>query len=96
MADEKDREEALFQVAIDLETTQERADYLTKECGQDGQLRHSVEGLIRAHQQAGGFLEKPASGVALNATLRTRKMATSELTGRALTPAERPGDRIGN
>jgi serine/threonine protein kinase/Tol biopolymer transport system component len=39
----------------------ERDAHLDKLCGHDGVLRTEVESLIRAHEQAGGFLDIPAA-----------------------------------
>jgi serine/threonine protein kinase len=38
----------------------ERAAYLDEACAGDAQLRQRVEDLLKAHEQPGGFLEKPA------------------------------------
>ena len=37
----------------------ERAGWLARECGDDAELRHEVESLLNAHDDAGEFLEKP-------------------------------------
>jgi hypothetical protein len=50
---------ALFAAALDRASGAERAAYLDRECGRDPALRGEVEALLRAHEQAGGFLEPP-------------------------------------
>jgi eukaryotic-like serine/threonine-protein kinase len=49
--------------ALDL-PAQERAAYVAGSCGEDAALRREVESLLAAHQQAGTFLETPASVIA--------------------------------
>jgi WD40 repeat protein len=48
---------AIFSDAIEKQIPEERAAYLDEVCGEDAQLRSKVEGLLKAHQQAGSFLE---------------------------------------
>jgi eukaryotic-like serine/threonine-protein kinase len=57
----------------------ERLAYLDGACAGDAALRQQVEGLLRAHEQAGTFLETSPASLAL---------ASTPLT-------EKPGDRIG-
>jgi hypothetical protein len=45
------------------ESPSERATYLESACGGDAELRAQVEQLLRAHVQAGLFLEEPALSV---------------------------------
>ena len=42
----------------------ERADFLAKTCAGDEELRREVEALLKAHEQAGSFIEAPALGAA--------------------------------
>jgi eukaryotic-like serine/threonine-protein kinase len=51
---------AIFAEAAEISNASERAAFLVEACGADGALRSRVEGLLRAHKGAGGFL-KPAS-----------------------------------
>jgi len=55
-----DRGEAVFHGALQLPAEQ-RAPYVQLACGDDAQLRQRVEGLLRAHEAAGGFLEPPVA-----------------------------------
>jgi serine/threonine protein kinase/tetratricopeptide (TPR) repeat protein len=47
----------IFSGALDRESPPERAAYLDEACAADAALRERVEALLRAHEQAGGFLE---------------------------------------
>ncbi len=77
-----DRTEAIFDAALQLRAT-ERAQYLTQACGENAPLRQRVECLLKAHEEAGGFLEPP--GVpSPNRTV----VVSFPLT-------EKPGDKIG-
>src|SRR5664279_2056518 len=60
----------------------ERAVYLDKACAGDSVLRQRVEALLRAHEQAEGFLEAPPAGFDFQRT---------DLTNVPLT--EKPGDK---
>src|SRR5215207_2105670 len=51
----------LFASALDRAAAADRAAYLDAACGPDAGLRARVEALLRAHDQAGRFLE-PAPG----------------------------------
>src|SRR5258707_479257 len=51
----KQKIEALFGGAMALSSAQ-RAGYLDQVCGDDADLRREVEELLRASEQAGGFL----------------------------------------
>jgi len=53
---------SIFSEALEKKDTGERADYLDKACGNDAELRAKVEALLKAHQQAGDFLEVPVLG----------------------------------
>jgi tetratricopeptide (TPR) repeat protein/serine/threonine protein kinase len=47
---------SLFCGALERSSADERAGYLAAACGQDAELRERIEALLRAHEQAGGFL----------------------------------------
>jgi WD40 repeat protein len=57
---------AIFSEALDKQTAEERAAYLDQACGNDANLRSKVESLLKAHEEAGDFLEVPA--LELNST----------------------------
>jgi hypothetical protein len=48
----------LFAEALHLPSSQ-RSAFLQRACGDDAKLRERVEALLRAHDSAGDFLEKP-------------------------------------
>src|SRR5512135_1866591 len=74
-------EETIFEAALGLPPDQ-RGAYLDKQCKGDAELRERVEGLLRAHDRAGEFLERPASPPPQKTIV--------------VTPiSEKPGDRIG-
>ncbi|MHC4071458.1 MAG: protein kinase domain-containing protein [Planctomycetota bacterium] len=58
-AEPKD-ERAVFKEALKIETPAERAAYLKSACGSDAELLARVEALLKAHDEAGDFLEVPA------------------------------------
>ena len=86
-----DREEAIFEAAVHLETM-ERTEYLSRVCGPDAKMRERIASLLAAHDRAGAFLEQPASGAALLATV---KLPEVENRDRATGLTEKPGDQIG-
>ncbi len=57
MGDTKHETRALFTAALALNTPEERARYLDEACHGKPELRQRVEILLRAHDQAGRFLE---------------------------------------
>jgi serine/threonine-protein kinase len=71
----------IFGEALDIEMPSERAAFLDHACGGDASLRAGVEELLRAHEDAGRFLD-PDGAVPLNAP----EFSTS---------LERPGTVIG-
>jgi serine/threonine protein kinase/Flp pilus assembly protein TadD len=50
-------EETIFAAALRKSSAAERDAYLDQACAGNIQLRHDVEGLLRAHERAGGILE---------------------------------------
>ena len=71
---------AIFDAAIEL-PPERRAAYLQEACGSDDSLRQRVEALLRAHESAEAFMDRPA------VDLRREPLVVQ--------PAEKPGDRIG-
>ena len=51
---------AVFDQAAEIATPADRAAFLDHACGGDMELRARVEALLRAHAEAGSFLEQPA------------------------------------
>jgi eukaryotic-like serine/threonine-protein kinase len=52
--------DTIFLAAIEFDSAEERAAYIARVCGGDGELRGRVEKLVRAHFRLGRFLERPA------------------------------------
>src|SRR6266700_3846251 len=57
--DDSERDVLIFEGALHLPMA-ERADYLERACAGNADLRHRVEVLLRAHENAGDFLRDPA------------------------------------
>jgi serine/threonine protein kinase/tetratricopeptide (TPR) repeat protein len=51
--------EQIFLEAVELQSLADRIAYLDRACAGDPELRARVEGLIRAHEEAGTFLDGP-------------------------------------
>src|SRR5262245_36524755 len=81
MTEQPNREVAVFNAALELRTA-ERAAFLDQACAGDAALRRRVEALLRAHNQAEGFLEAPPAGFSFE------RPDNIPLT-------EKPGDKIG-
>jgi len=47
---------AIFSEAIEKQTPEERAAYLDEVCGNDAKLRSKIDTLLKAHEQAGSFM----------------------------------------
>jgi WD40 repeat protein/serine/threonine protein kinase len=62
----------IFQNAIEIENPEERASYIENACKNDTKLRAKVDTLLKAHEQAGDYLEAPAIGtdVTLNSPVQ--------------------------
>ncbi|MGH9373189.1 MAG: protein kinase domain-containing protein, partial [Vicinamibacterales bacterium] len=69
----------LFHAALDL-PRENRTPFLDGACGDDEELRHQVESLLRAHEQAGDFIAAPAMNLA--AELIAREEEDGSLRGR--------------
>jgi WD40 repeat protein/serine/threonine protein kinase/tetratricopeptide (TPR) repeat protein len=59
MSVERKDEEAIFKAAIKLKTPAERDAYLKGACGNNAELLSRLEVLLKAHDEAGDFLEIP-------------------------------------
>ncbi|HZY90641.1 MAG TPA: hypothetical protein VFE78_37810, partial [Gemmataceae bacterium] len=53
-------EETIFAAALGKRKPAERSAYLDEACGRDVGLRLRVEALLKNHEKAGNFLERPA------------------------------------
>jgi WD40 repeat protein/serine/threonine protein kinase len=83
MTEPPNREVAVLNAALELRPA-ERAAYLDQACAGDTVLRSQVEALIRAHDQAEGFLDAPPAGLDFQRTVKVNIPLT-----------EKPGDKIG-
>src|SRR5262245_11734263 len=80
MAVPEPRLRELFNEAVEYQTAEGRAAYLEEACQGDADLRARLEELLRAHREAGSFLQEPSASRAGTAGLPS---------------AERPGTVIG-
>ena len=60
-------ERSLFLAALEIDDLSERSVYLDRACAGDPALRAQVEQLLKAHQESGLFMERPA--LAIGATV---------------------------
>jgi WD40 repeat protein/serine/threonine protein kinase/tetratricopeptide (TPR) repeat protein len=81
MTTEHRDEEAIFKAAFKIKSSTKRMAYLKNACGNDTNLLARVKALLKAHDEAGSFLEVPNAGQ--NATLDN------------LSSIEGPGTKIG-
>src|SRR5882724_4277497 len=79
--------EKLFDAALRLPSAEQRAAYLDSVCGNDLGLRQQIEALLRAHEQAGTFLESAPPG-ARAASDAAAKFVVPPSGGSASEPAE--------
>ena len=75
-----DHVKSIFLAAIELTSVEEREAYLNRECGNDTELRNRIESLLRAHEEAGGFLKPSILG--------------ASITPKQVTLVEQPGSVI--
>jgi tetratricopeptide (TPR) repeat protein len=90
MSDGFEREVAVFSVARRLPVAARPA-YLDQTCGVDATLRARVEELLRATEDAEGFLQEPAPGALRPAEDEASSQPTQDVTA----AGEKAGDRIG-
>src|ERR1019366_9547228 len=94
MGHQANREIEIFNSALEQATPTERAAYLDGACGDDADLRARIEALIRAHEQAGGFL--PTEDVKPQAAELAETLANTFASTSGMVPVfEKVGDRIG-
>ena len=73
--------EGLFLQALQQPDPADRAEFLSKSCGEDQDLMRRVKALLRAYDDAGSFLEEPAGG----------PRPTSEVSLSFLKPTDKEG-----
>jgi eukaryotic-like serine/threonine-protein kinase len=96
MSEPSEREEALFEHALGLASDEARAAYLRAACGQDSALRERIEALLRAHFQAGKFLQAPPECRREEPFLPGLDAAQAAGQEGAPLPSETPGQKIGH
>ena len=69
--------DSLFCAAIEISSSDERAAFLDRECGDDTALRQRLDKLLDAHFRAGSFLDAPASAFAETVTTPITERAGS-------------------
>jgi serine/threonine protein kinase len=72
---------SIFCAAVERPTPEERAAFVAEACGQNSELRARIDELLRAHDQAGGFL--PEKAEAARATI---EQSSSEQPGTVIGP----------
>ena len=103
MADQQELVEQLFDAALAMDPAERRA-YLDRMCGDNLELRRSVDSLLLHDEQAGSFLQQPPPGLQekLKATPpesdETRGLEEFDETAASYPPPIRisPGDILGN
>jgi len=86
MNNDAEREEQIFEAALEFPVPEQRTAYVKGACGKDENLRQRVEALLKSHEHASGFLEQPPAA----ASAKTLAVTTG-----ILAVTEKPGDRIG-
>jgi tetratricopeptide (TPR) repeat protein/serine/threonine protein kinase len=74
---------SLFVSAIERPSPEERAAFVAEVCGTNNELRHRMEALLRAHDEAGGFLKEPP---AANDPQATSEQSNTEHPGTVIGP----------
>jgi serine/threonine protein kinase/WD40 repeat protein len=87
---QSNREIEIFNSALEQPTPAERAAYLDGACRDDAELRARIEALIRADEQAGGFLPTEDAKPQAAELAKTFAMTTGQFP-----ITEKAGDRIG-
>jgi serine/threonine protein kinase/Tol biopolymer transport system component len=99
--------ESVFLAALEKRTPEERTVYLDEACASDAALRKGVEHLLKAHAEAGSFLEKPVEARAATQAYTPLPSPGHEDPASDVSPPgsgvgkeepaqpERPGTRIG-
>src|SRR5438445_4208643 len=86
MNNDHQREEQIFEAALQFPTPEQRAAFVKGACGNDETLRQRVEALLKAHEHTSGFLDQPPAAPSGKTLVLTTGM---------LAVTERPGDKIG-
>ncbi len=82
-----DKLEDIFHAALEIESAQQRSDFVEQMCCQDDQLRQQLEDLLESHRAATGFLEQSPS---ITLSDSEDQVFRTEDQGSAKTPPLRP------
>ncbi len=82
MPTEADNVRAIFDRALEISAEAERAAYLDQACADFPEIRQEVEALLKAHSEAGSFLQSPAHGL----TATEHPSAPSDFIGTQIGP----------
>jgi len=69
MTEAAQNEEAIFLAALELETPDERLDYVNRACAGDSELRNRLLELLKSHDQSTGPFDAPPPGLAATVDL---------------------------
>ena len=89
--------ETLFIQAAAIDAAGERQAFLDRHCGQDAELRRRVEALLRAHDDAGSFLDGPPEDILPTIAINSKDTVDESLQPVSLdflSPCKTP-DRLG-
>src|SRR5205814_38743 len=83
-------EDEIFEAALQHATREKRAAYLNEACGDNTRLRERVEALLKAHDQAGEFLEQTPAGVSEKTFVVTTGMVPDRMSRGPHWPLQTP------
>jgi eukaryotic-like serine/threonine-protein kinase len=93
---------AVFDRALEMEAAAQRNAYLDEACAEAPELRQQVDALLKAHEDAGSFLEKPAPDLGPTVDSQPGQPGAEDNRGppadkslEARFPSEEPGRIIG-
>jgi serine/threonine protein kinase len=89
------REETIFEQALGIEPPDERDDYLREACAGDAEMFERLQGLLRAYDRAGKFLESSRTDESDSNLAIVEPAALPQPTITLPMPTEKAGDRIG-
>ena len=81
MTGDETKLESIFCGAIEVASAADRAEFITRACGADEELRRRVERLVDAHMSAGRTVEPPSASVTLSEELAPAAEAAGTTIG---------------
>src|SRR5437773_3222139 len=90
-------DETIFEQALGIGSPQAREEFLRGACVGNQAMFERVQGLLRAHDRAGKFLEheRPAGEARVSSPAEPPERFGAAAAGDSRAPSEKPGDRIG-